>query len=234
MDAVVVIGVIASGNGDIMENTLYLIRHAPTRLNDPEHERSRGWGMFPPDPEKLKELAPQIATTLENEGISRLVASDLPRAAITARELAEEMRIPYEITRRLRTWNTGSMTGRLEKEVGAKKKKYIKHPDLKPPDGEPFERFERRWASALRQFMKHNETYPNDQVALVIHGNMDMSAPAIVQGEKVTAQHYDKMRPPGSISVLRWSRHTEPHIDIVNEEMNGDDGSRKIDSSKDR
>ena len=130
-------------------------------------------------------------------------------------------------------WRTlCSEDGRWRKETAPLKKKYIEHPDLRPPDGEPFERFERRWAGALRQFMKHNETYPNDQVALVIHGNMDMSAPAIVLGEKVTARHYDKMRPPGSVSVLRWSRHTEPHIDIVNEEMNGDDRSRTVNSSK--
>jgi broad specificity phosphatase PhoE len=231
MDAVGPAGAIAFGHGNAMENTLYLIRHAPTRLNDPEHERSRGWGMFPPDPEKLRELVPRIASVLENEGIRRLVASDLPRAAITARELAEAMGISHEVTRQLRTWNTGSMTGKPEREVGPEKKKYIEHPDLKPPDGEPFERFERRWAGALRQFMKHNETYPDDQVALVIHGNMDMSAPAIVQGEKVTASHYDKMRPAGSISILRWSRHTEPHIDIVNEEI-GCDRSRESHSQK--
>jgi broad specificity phosphatase PhoE len=221
-------------NDHAMEYTLYLIRHAPTRLNDPEHERSRGWGMFPPDPEKLKELVPRIAGVLANQGISRLVASDLPRAAITARALAEAMELPHEVTRQLRTWNTGSMTGKTEKEVGPQKKKYIEHPDLKPPDGEPFERFERRWAGALRQFMKHNEAYPNDQVALVIHGNMDMSAPAIVEGEKVTARHYDGMRPPGSISVLRWSRHTEPHIDAINEEMSSNDGSRDLNSQEDR
>ncbi len=76
--------------------------------------------------------------------------------------------------------------------MGPQKKKYIEHPDLKPPDGEPFERFERRWGGALRQFMKHNEANPEDQIALVIHGNMDMSAPAIVGGEKVTAGHYDR------------------------------------------
>jgi broad specificity phosphatase PhoE len=171
--------------------------------------------MFPPDADKLKELVPQIASVLENAGINRLVASDLPRAAVTARALADAIGIPHEVTRQLRTWNTGSMTGRPEREVGPLKKKYIEHSDLKPPDGEPFERFERRWAGALRQFMRHNEAHPNDQVALVIHGNMDMSAPAIIQGEKVTARHYDSMRPPGSISVLRWSRHTEPHIDAI-------------------
>ncbi|PYX89880.1 MAG: hypothetical protein DMG67_14025 [Acidobacteria bacterium] len=58
------------------------------------------------------------------------------------------------------------MAGRAGKEVGPQKKKYIEHPDLKPPDGEPFERFERRWGGALRQFMKHNEANPEDQIAL--------------------------------------------------------------------
>ena len=123
---------------------------------------------------------------------------------------------------------------RLEKEVGPLKKRYIEHPELKPPDGEPFETFEKRWGGALRQFMRHNEAHPDDQVALVIHGNMDMSAPAIVLGEKVTARHYDKMRPPGSISVLRWSKDSEPHIDVINEGVAGDDGSRDTDNSKNR
>ena len=198
-----------------MENQLYLIRHAPTRLNDPQRERSRGWGMFPPDPEKLKDLVPRIAEVLRAEGIRRLVASDLPRAAITARELAKEMGISHQVTRRLRTWNTGSMTGRPEKEVGPLKKKYIEHPDLKPPDGEPFESFEKRWGNALRQCMKHNEAHPRDQVALVIHGNMDMSAPAIARGTKVSSDDYDRMRPPGSVSVLRWSDHKRPYVQVV-------------------
>jgi broad specificity phosphatase PhoE len=234
MDAIRASGADAPRDVNTMENTLYLIRHAPTRLNDPEHERSRGWGMFPPDPEKLKELVPQIAEVLQNESIRRLVASDLPRAAVTARELGKEMGIPHHVTRQLRTWNTGGMTGKSEKEVVPLKKKYIEHPDLKPPDGEPFEAFEKRWGRALRQFMRHNESHPDDQVALVIHGNMDMSAPAIVLEEKVTAKHYDQMRPPGSISVLRWSKGTEPHIDVVNEGIGSNDGSRDADNSEDR
>lgn len=206
-----------------MESQLYLIRHAPTRLNDPERERSRGWGMFPPDPAQLKELVPQIAKMLQGQGIQRLVASDLPRAAITARELAKEMGISHQVTPRLRTWNTGDMTGKPEKIVGPLKKKYIEHPELKPPEGEPFESFAARWGSALRQFMKHNELHPDDQLALVIHGNMDMSAPAIARGEKVSSADYDMMRPPGSVSLLRWSKHNEPHVQVVSEERSGDD-----------
>ena len=205
-----------------MENKLYLIRHAPTRLNDPERERSRGWGMFPPDPEKLKELVPHIAGTLRGQGIHRLVASDLPRAAITARVLAKEMGVSHQMTPRLRTWNTGDMTGKPEKVVGPLKKRYIEHPELKPPQGEPFESFATRWGSALRHFMRHNQMHANDQVALVIHGNMDMSAPAIARGEKVSTADYDRMRPPGAVSVLRWGKRMEPHVEVVSEESSDD------------
>lgn len=193
---------------------LYLIRHAPTRLNTKTNERSRGWGMFPPDPEKLKELAPKIAAVLEGK-VTKLMASDLPRAALTAKAVAGELNVPYETSRRLRTWNTGDMTGKAEKEVAPLKKKYIAHPDMKPAGGEPFETFTSRWRSQLRQWMKHNEENPDDNVAVVVHGNMEMSAKPLLTDKPVTDDHYESMNPPGTVLLLEWDDKSNPKITRV-------------------
>jgi len=199
--------------------TLLMARHAPTRLNEggAEKERSRGWGTFPPDPEVLPKIVSSMADGIRKSGIPvhRIASSDLPRAAITARELGKELDIPAQASRQLRTWNTGDMTGETEAKVKPLKKKYISNPEEKPMGGEPFASFERRWGNALRTFMRHNEQNPDDQIALVIHGNMDWSAPHVAKGEDVDVDNYDKMRPPGALSVLRWSDASAPRIEDV-------------------
>ena len=196
------------------KHTLYMIRHVPTKLNEggSNHERSRGWGPYPPDPKMLKELAPKIADKLKDKNISRLVSSDLPRASISAKAIADELGITSHPTKALRTWNTGNLNGKLEEEVKELKKNLIKHPDISAPEGEPFGEFEKRWGAALKKLMTHNEENPDDQLAAVIHGNMDMSAHAIARGEDVTPEHYEKMRPPGAISVLSWSDEDDPEV----------------------
>jgi broad specificity phosphatase PhoE len=195
-------------------NQLYLIRHAPTRLNDPKNERSRGWGQFPPDPEKLAELAPQIAEVLKGK-VAKIVASDLPRAALTAKAVAKEIGVPFETTSRLRTWNTGDMTGKSEKEVEPLKKKYINNPDQKPAGGEPFGDFSERWHTELRREMRNNEQNPDKQHALIVHGNMEMSAKPLLEGTAVTDDHYESMNPPGTVLLLTWEDMTKPKITKV-------------------
>src|SRR5262245_15478222 len=115
------------------EYTLLMGRHAPTRLNEggAEKERSRGWGSFPPDPEVLPEVVKSMADGIRESGIPvhRIASSDLPRAAITARELGKELDIPSHSSRQLRTWNTGDMTGETEAKVKPLKKKYIQNPE---------------------------------------------------------------------------------------------------------
>lgn len=201
------------------EYTLLMGRHAPTRLNEggAQHERSRGWGSFPPDPELLPKVVSAMADGIKKSGIPvhRLASSDLPRASMTASSLGKELNVPAQSTAQLRTWNTGDMTGEPEAKVAPLKKKYIANPEEKPPGGEPFKTFEKRWGDSLRQFMKHNETHPEDQVGLIIHGNMDWTAPAVANGEEIDHKHYDKMRPPGALSVLRWSDRSAPRIEEV-------------------
>lgn len=203
------------------EHSLYMVRHIPTKLNEggKTAERSRGWGPFPPDPEQLKKLAPDIANELSDKNIARIVSSDLPRAAISAKAIGSILGIPVHTTPQLRTWNTGDMNGKSEDEVKPKKLALIKHSNIPAPGGESFDNFTSRWGQSLRVLMKHNEQNPDDQIAAVIHGNMDMSADSISRGEPVTAEHYEKMRPPGAISVLKWSANKPPQVYAY-----GDDG----------
>ncbi len=188
--------------------TLSLVRHVATRWNEggTGKERSRGWASVPPDPEQLKKLGPGIVRQLEQLGVKRLLSSDLPRAAKTAEWLGREMDVPVQATRRLRTWDTGEMSGKLEKETIPQRKKYMKYPDTKPPGGEPFEDFLARVEPELRKWLKHNEEHPDEPVAIVVHGHMVLAAPAVLNGGEVEPEALDRLDrefPPGSVILVR-------------------------------
>ncbi len=190
------------------ESTLPLVRHVATRWNEggTGKERSRGWADVPPDPEQLKKLGPGIVAQLQQLGVKRLVSSDLPRAAKTADWLGKEMDVPVEATRRLRTWDTGVMAGKLEKETIPQRKKYMKYPEEKPPGGESFEDFLARFEPELNKWLKHNEERPDRPVAVVIHGHQALAAPAVLNGGEVEPRALDQLDrefPPGSVILVR-------------------------------
>ncbi len=187
--------------------TLPLVRHVATRWNEggTGKERSRGWADVPPDPEQLKKLGPGIVAELQQLGVKRLLSSDLPRAAKTAEWLGKEMDVPVEATRRLRTWDTGDMAGKLERETIPQRKKYMKYPDTKPPGGEPFEDFLARVEPELRNWLRHNEHHPDAPAAIVVHGHMVLAAPAVLNGGEVEPEELDRLDrdfPPGSVILV--------------------------------
>ncbi len=187
--------------------TLPLVRHVPTRWNEggTGKERSRGWADVPPNPQQLKKLGPGIVTQLQQLGVKRLLSSDLPRAAKTAEWLGQEMDVPVELTRRLRTWDTGDMAGKLERETIPQRKKYMKYPDTKPPGGEPFEDFLARVEPELRRWLRHNEQHPDEPAAIVVHGHMVLAAPAVLNGGEVEPEELDRLDrdfPPGSVILV--------------------------------
>jgi broad specificity phosphatase PhoE len=197
------------------DEVLPLVRHVPTKLNKGEGgvEKSRGWLSTPPDPEELEKMAPQIAEKLREFNVKKLVSSDLPRASITAKHIARIMDVPHESTPELRTWDVGNMAGKPEKTNLPLKKQYIEEADLAPPGGEPFQQFHSRWKGQLHRYMDWNEAHPDRRVALVVHGNMVMTARSILDGDKVNDKDWD-MDKPGSVALVHMPKSGDAHLEL--------------------
>jgi len=190
------------------EAILPIARHVATAYNvgGPHKERSRGHSNVPADPAQLKAQGPGIAAEFKRQGVTRIISSDLPRAADTARFVGEQMDVPVELRRQLRTWDTGEMAGKLEKETLPLRKKYIRFSDTQPKGGEEFDAFFDRFSSELNKWVRHNQAHPHDPVGLILHGHEVMSLEQAISGGEVKPEQLDtldKHYPPGSVILLR-------------------------------
>jgi broad specificity phosphatase PhoE len=186
------------------EIILPIIRHIPTALN--AKGISRSWLKVGPDPEKLEELGPGIADTLEDLGVVKIRSSDLPRARKTADWLGDKLGIPVSSTYDLRTWNTGSeVSGKKESETIPIRKKYIKNSEIAPRGGEAFQDFIDRNIAEFKTAAQYNQKNPDAPMALLVHGHHLMAAEEMFTGEDVDPgelDSLDKNFPPGSVMLL--------------------------------
>lgn len=93
-----------------------LLRHAESTWN--ALARWQGWG-DPPLSERGREQAQGLAQLLTGAGITRLVSSDLVRAAETAAILGRTLGLEPELDPRLRERNLGRWSGLREPEIRA-------------------------------------------------------------------------------------------------------------------
>ena len=170
------------------------MRHFPTRLN--ERNISRGHLPVGIDRELAEELVPKVAATLDRYGVTKLISSDLPRAAQSAKLIAEHMaeKPKVESDAKLETWDPG-MEGEKESVTVPKRIKYIKYSDETPPGGEPFDEFVERFRSQRDRIMKPN-------TAFVAHGHHLLAAPSALMDEDIEPEslnHLDEDFPPGGV-----------------------------------
>jgi broad specificity phosphatase PhoE len=140
---------------------IYLIRHGETA-----HNARRI--LQPPDvplSEVGLDQARRLAERLANEGIRRIVSSDLARAAMTAQALEATTGAPLHYEPLLQERNFGELRGTAyadltEDPFG---------PDYVPPGGESWESFRRRVERAW-QVMQHYAAEAEGPVAVVTHG----------------------------------------------------------------
>ena len=187
---------------------LPVARHAATAYNvgGSRQERSRGHSDVPADPAQLEAQGPEIAAEFKRQGVTRIISSDLPRAADTAKFVGEQMDVPVELRRQLRTWDTGEMSGKLEKETLPVRKKYIRFSDMRPKGGEEFDAFFDRFSSELNKWVRHNIAHPDHPVGLILHGHEVMSLEQAISGGEVKPEQLDtldELYPPGSVILLR-------------------------------
>jgi 2,3-bisphosphoglycerate-dependent phosphoglycerate mutase len=132
--------------------------------------------------------AERLARRLAATGVARILASDLPRALVTAQHLQRATGAPLEVEPVLQERNFGDVRGtpyaRLDVDLFA--------PDYAPPGGESWEIFHARVDRAW-QLIRARVATTGGPLAVVTHGLVCRS---------VAARHV--VLPPGDVVPERW------------------------------
>lgn len=146
-----------------------LIRHAESTWN----AEGRWQGQAdPPLSERGREQARALAQELADQDIRALVASDLARAAETARILGEVLGLVPRLDARLRELHVGEWSGLSRVDVIARwPETYARlrsgDQDVRPDGGETFRELRARVQEALAELAR---AHPGERVAVVTHG----------------------------------------------------------------
>jgi broad specificity phosphatase PhoE len=178
----------------------YLIRHGETDLN--AANCFRGWEN-PPLNESGMEAANQIASYLSYERIGRVVSSDLDRALQTAEAImgAGNVVCPYVSPDfNLRPWGIAAFAGKEKTPENQKRlERYIKHPDLRIPDGESLNEFRNRQDTLLQYIANPYEGLPT---VIVTHtSNLTHLAETIEDEGEMDPEVNDIVEPGGIVAV---------------------------------
>jgi 2,3-bisphosphoglycerate-dependent phosphoglycerate mutase len=141
--------------------TLYLVRHGETRENAARIVQLPGV----PLSDRGLAQARQVARRLAKLGITRVLSSDLARAAMTARAIVETTGAALSLEPLLRERDFGDVRGTPYVELPAD----IFAPDYVPPRGESRATFEDRVASAWRHVTGAVDA-ADGSIAVVTHG----------------------------------------------------------------
>lgn len=118
--------------------------------------------------------AAQLALALRDEGIEAVIASDLGRAADTARAFAGPLGLPLELDAALRERGFGAMEGRTFEEIDRELPELAlrwrrRDPDFGPPGGERLADFYARSVGAAERLARQ---HAGRTIALVTHGGV--------------------------------------------------------------
>jgi len=143
--------------------SLVMIRHGETALN-------RDRVMQPADTplsERGKEQVLRLAQRLSTEGITRILASDLPRAAMTAQALSDETGVGVEFESLLQERNFGRLRGQRFIDLETQDIDPFAE-NYEPEEGETWQEFDQRVTHAWSRIQS---ALPSDGIlAVVTHG----------------------------------------------------------------
>jgi len=155
------------------EVVFYIGRHGATWQNAEagvSADRERSWSNAPILQEGAEE-ARKSAIRLKTEGIGVIYCSDLVRSCQTAEIIGDILGIEPKSSTKLRPWNMGSLTNKLQSQADPIIAAYArKKPDMAVPEGESFNNFKRR---AFRGVAEAVGNYPDKTVLLVTHLRID-------------------------------------------------------------
>lgn len=164
-----------------MTPTVFLVRHGITDMNDPGHEKIRGYSDIPLSYEGKKGIE-CTRDFLKDYSIRRILSSPLQRAMMTAEIISEGHAKVYPC-QGLLPWNLGDYSAQPVKEV-ASKMDYLQHyPDIKAPRGESYRAFYDRWSDELDKMLRYAIEYPEEIVVGVVHSRNLLALPSLL-GDK--------------------------------------------------
>ncbi len=184
--------------------SIYLIRHGETALN---HARVVQMPDTPLSDRGIAQAA-RLAERLADVGISRIVASDMARARMTAEPLEKATRVPLSLDRNLQERNFGDHRGTSYAELMEQGVELFA-PDYAPPHGESWavfhKRVDRAWASVCRLAGS-----TRGHLAVVTHGLVchSIAARLTEPPAQVASESYGRDGPPihfgnTAVSVLK-------------------------------
>lgn len=175
--------------------TIFLIRHGETLGNAARVVQLPDHPLSPRGNAQAQRLARRLAAA----GITRIVASDYARAAMTAEHLRDAIGVPVTIDPLLRERSFGDLRGRAYEEIGLD----IFAPDYVPPHGESWETFharvDRAWA-----LVQELTAGGSGHLAVVTHGLVCRS---------LAARHL--ALPAGLAVPLRWENTSVTEVDGI-------------------
>ena len=195
--------------------SLLIIRHGETAFNrdrvmQPAESplSDRGW-----------EQAILVAQRLSTEGITRILASDFPRAAMTAQALSEEIGVEIEFEPLLQERNFGHLRGQTFVELEALGINPFAE-DYEPEGGETWQEFDQRVSQAWSRMQ--SALPENGTMAVVTHGlvcaallrnHLDANAHVSDSGRLYPFRNASFTRiessPPWRVELLNCAEHLE-------------------------
>ena len=148
---------------------IFLIRHGETEWN--RVGKLQGISDIRLSPEGLRQ-AQLLAEHTPFHAVDAIYSSDLVRAVMTARILADKFDLPIIKERGLRETSFGDWEGRFLKDLAKENPNGFEHfftnPDkVKPPNGETFLQSQARIMNALDEIIADNE---DRNIIVVTHG----------------------------------------------------------------
>jgi probable phosphoglycerate mutase len=173
---------------------IFLIRHGETLGNATRTVQHADIGLSP----RGLEQAERLATRLEREGITAILASDYARAAQTAAQLGRVTGVAVRHEPLLRERNFGDIRGTPYADLGFD----MFAPDYAPPNGETWEvfhaRVDRAW-EVVRAAVGPDAVH----LAVVTHGLVCRS---------LAARHL--LLPEGAVVPERWENTAVTVVDV--------------------
>lgn len=154
-----------------MGRRLILIRHGQTVYNATGRMQGHLDTALSNEGEKQAEAAGRL---LKNQGITRILASDLSRARVTAELVGKQLGVDVEVDERLRETHLGKWQGMTSSEVDEQfpgARAIWRHdPTWAPPGGESRVEVAERARPAIDGLMREYSDWDGHTVLVVAHG----------------------------------------------------------------
>lgn len=179
----------------------YIVRHGETEHN--AENLFRGWDNPPLNEDGIR-ACEHIANFFSYERIGRVVCSDLDRAVMTAQAIMDCgcVDCPYlSPDFNLRPWGIAAFAGKEKTPENLKKLDYyVRHPDIKIPDGESLNDFKNRNQDSFMHYL--SVPYNNRPTVVVAHTSNLTSLHGMIYGHEGDMPGVDDIVEPGGVVAV--------------------------------